>query len=109
MLATVSKLYFLIACQFDELGPSSDRVDSQNCVAVPNGKVSYNGITAGSMATYTCDRNDSESEMEYTRTCGSDGRWNGKIPACGNNNDTGIIIHYALLLSYHYKSLKLAN
>ena len=69
--------------QFDELEPSNDRVDSQNCVAVPNGKVCYNGNTAGSVATYTCDH---ESEMKHTRTCGSDGRWNGKIPACGNNN-----------------------
>ena len=75
-------------------------MDSQNCVAVPNGNVCYNGTTAGSVANYTCDNRTCDNGTcdngnGTTRTCRSDGRWDGEIPACGNNNYIiGIIIIY---------------
>jgi hypothetical protein len=55
-------------------------MDSQGRLTVPNGKVHYNGTTAGSVATYTCD-NEIKPDP---RTCGIDGSWRGNIPACGN-------------------------
>ena len=54
-------------------------MSSQGCLTVPNGKVCYNGTTAGSIAEYTCD---GDSDVNVTRKCGSDGRWEGAIPVC---------------------------
>ena len=76
------KFDFLVACQPDELGVSGDpRMSSQGTYhTVPNGRVCYNGTTADSTAKYTCD--SSGNETVATRTCGSDGRWEGDTPAC---------------------------
>ena len=54
---------------------------NSQCLAVSNGMVCYNGTTAGSVATYTCD-NGYTLMGTAERTCRSDGRWEGSIPSC---------------------------
>ena len=65
---------------------------NSTCLAVSNGMVCYDGTTAGSVATYSCDdgymlRGSAE------RVCGSDGHWEERIPSC---EIIGRIVHMHL-------------
>ena len=49
--------------------------------APDNGRVTWNGITNGSTATYTCDKGY-ELIGDRTRTCLNTGEWSGQEPNC---------------------------
>ena len=73
-------VYFAVSCPPDELGALAVLVNS-TCLAVSNGMVCYDGTTAGSVATYTCD-NGYMLMGSAERVCGSDGHWDESIPSC---------------------------
>ena len=79
----------LIACQTGELGASGGEVSPQ-CLGFSNGMVCYDGITAGSVATYTC-QNEYMLVGTAERMCRTDGCWEGSIPSCEANGM--IMIH----------------
>lgn len=47
----------------------------------PNGSVSLNGVTVGSLATYECDPGFILSGNQR-RSCLATGRWSGSDPQC---------------------------
>ena len=46
-----------------------------------NGEVSWNGLSPGSVATYTCD-DGHVLEGNSTRVCMDDRQWSGEPPIC---------------------------
>ena len=48
---------------------------------ISNGRVTWNGLTTDSVATYTCS-NGFQLIGEATRICQDNGQWNGAPPTC---------------------------
>ena len=60
-------------------------IDCGDLLDPADGQVSVSGTTTGGVATYSCNQGYGLTGLS-TRTCGTDGVWNGTAPTCGKNN-----------------------
>ena len=65
---------------------------------IPNGSVVLNGITFGSVATYSCIEGFVVMGI-VTRTCGADEVWSGNEPSCPPIDTMHLVISYSSMCS----------
>ena len=75
------------------LDPQCNSASDEGSVSVPNGVVCYTGTSAGSTAIYQCDGSHTVFSAEDTRTCQSDGNWNGAVQTCVFGESFDCCIH----------------
>ena len=90
MIRAVTFLFttMFAACPPDVLGTATDKQTNRRCssdsmgsVSIPNGVGCYNGQTKGAQTYYQCDKWYGLSGGS-SRTCMSDGNWDGEVPEC---------------------------
>ena len=67
-------------------------VDCDNPGIPENGQAQYSTTTYNSVVTYTCDVGYT-LEGSNSRTCQSDGQWNGSVPQCQHKLAQQIPLH----------------
>ena len=75
-------LLSLTVCNSSELGSNPTSTDGPGSVTAPNGVVTYNGVTFGSMATLICNSGSVPAAGTSNRTCKNNGFWSGEIQSC---------------------------
>ena len=87
-------LLLLVVCTLADLGANAS--DSSACGGekagyIPNGMFCYTGLTPGSTATYSCDKDYELSGGNGELVCQDDGTWSGPTSTCEKSELT---IHY---------------
>ena len=83
MLPFHDDFFFFSECTLDSAAnDSSECGDGEMAGDIPNGMLCYTGLTPGSTAAYSCDKDYELNEGNGTLVCQDDRMWSGTPPSC---------------------------
>ncbi len=85
-----TKTSLLLVCNPEELGSDPTSTNSSGKVTILSGRVEYDGVTPGSIATLMCNREYEPATGSSNRTCMNDGNWSGDQQSCTTVLEEGV-------------------